>query len=139
MHSALLFGLLATTASAFPGMGRSGLRRAVAELPDSVPEKRATATSSAAASASSYPAWKAPQPGEVRSPCPGLNALANHNICPRSGKGYTIPILTKCLAQGMNMGADFSLFVGTAGIGSNPNPASLYFDLDMLDRHDFVI
>jgi len=39
----------------------------------------------------------------------------------------------------MNMGADFSLFVGTAGIGSNPNPASLYFDLDMLDRHDFVI
>lgn len=37
------------------------------------------------------------------------------------------------------MGADFSLFVGTAGIGSNPNPLSLYFDLDMLDKHDFVI
>lgn len=39
----------------------------------------------------------------------------------------------------MNMGADFSLFVGTAGIGSNPNPELLYFDLDMLDKHDFVI
>ena len=39
----------------------------------------------------------------------------------------------------MNMGADFSLFVGTAGIGSNPNPLALYFDLDMLDKHDFVI
>lgn len=37
------------------------------------------------------------------------------------------------------MGADFSLFVGTAGIGSNPNPELLYFDLDMLDKHDFVI
>lgn len=37
------------------------------------------------------------------------------------------------------MGADFSLFVGTAGIGSNPDPALLYFDLDMLDKHDFVI
>lgn len=37
------------------------------------------------------------------------------------------------------MGADFSLFVGTAGIGSNPNPELLYFDLDMLDHHDLVI
>jgi len=37
------------------------------------------------------------------------------------------------------MGADFSLFVGSAGIGSNPNPLAMYFDLDMLDKHDFVI
>lgn len=37
------------------------------------------------------------------------------------------------------MGADFSLFVGAAGIGSNPNPLSLEFDLDQLDHHDMVI
>ena len=37
------------------------------------------------------------------------------------------------------MGSDFSLFVGTAGIGSNPNPLALSFDLDMLAKHDFVI
>lgn len=39
----------------------------------------------------------------------------------------------------MNVGADFALVVGTAGIGSNPNPELLYFDLDMLDKHDFLI
>ena len=77
----------------------------------------------------------------VRSPCPGLNSLANHDICPRSGKGYTIPILVDCLKRGLNVGADFALVVGTAGIGSNPSPltSGLYFDLDMLDRHDFLI
>ena len=37
------------------------------------------------------------------------------------------------------MGSDFSLFVGTAGIGSNPNPLALSFDLDMLSKHDVVI
>lgn len=80
-----------------------------------------------------------PRPGDVRSPCPGLDALANRDICPRNGKGYTIPILTKCLADAMNMGADFSLFVGAAGIGSNPNFLSLQFDLNQLDRHNVVI
>jgi hypothetical protein len=39
----------------------------------------------------------------------------------------------------MNMGTDFSLFVGAAEIGSNPNPLGLSFDLDMLDHQDMVI
>jgi hypothetical protein len=45
------------------------------------------------------------------------------------------------LKRGLNVGADFATVVGTAGIGSNPNPltSGLYFDLDMLDRHDFLI
>lgn len=37
------------------------------------------------------------------------------------------------------MGADFSLFVGAAGIGSNPNPLSLELDLDQLDHHYMII
>lgn len=39
----------------------------------------------------------------------------------------------------MNIGADFTLLIGTAGIGSNPSPLELSFDLDMLDRHDVFI
>lgn len=39
----------------------------------------------------------------------------------------------------MNIGTDFSLFVGAAGIGSNPNSLELQFDLDQLDHHDVVI
>ncbi|GAB7347229.1 hypothetical protein MBLNU459_g3331t1 [Dothideomycetes sp. NU459] len=133
--STLVAVLFAGAAFAFPGMagGRAGAR--------GVPKERrqASSTSSATTSSSTFPAWHPPQAGEVRSPCPGLNALANHDICPRSGKGYTIPILTSCLATGLNVGPDFALVVGTAGIGSNPNPELLYFDLDMLDHHDVFI
>lgn len=152
--SVLLVGVLAQYASAFPGMGNT--RREAGLLPLK-PLVKAVSTSASASS--NFPAWHPPQNGEgtnpsipvqseyrsdqstVRSPCPGLNSLANHDICPRSGKGYTIPILTDCLKRGLNVGADFALVVGTAGIGSNPSPltSGLYFDLDMLDRHDFLI
>ncbi|KAG9235469.1 Chloroperoxidase [Amylocarpus encephaloides] len=80
-----------------------------------------------------------PRPDDVRSPCPGLNSLANHDICLRSGKGYTVPILTKCLASGFNVGPDFALIVGAAGIGSGKTPLGLTFDLDGLDHHNFII
>jgi hypothetical protein len=52
------------------------------------------------ASASAFPAYiQASQiPGSVRSPCPGLNSLANHGFLPRSGKNISIPVLVKgCL------------------------------------------
>ncbi|KAK6007100.1 hypothetical protein QM012_006108 [Aureobasidium pullulans] len=134
--SVLLLGAFTQYAFAFPGMGRT---RRDPGLLDLKPVVKAASTSSSASS--TYPAWHPQQSGEVRSPCPGLNTLANHDICPRSGKGYTIPILTDCLKRGMNVGADFTLLIGTAGIGSNPDPltSGLYFDLDMLDRHDFLI
>ncbi|THW04997.1 Cloroperoxidase [Aureobasidium pullulans] len=135
--SILILGVLAEFTSAFPGMGN--MRREAGVLPR---RAAASAVSSANTAASTYPAWHPAQKGEgIRSPCPGLNSLANHDICPRSGKGYTIPILTDCLKRGLNVGGDFALVVGTAGIGSNPSPltSGLYFDLDMLDRHDFLI
>jgi len=142
--SVLLAGALAQYASAFPGMGNT--RREAGLLPLKPLVKAVTASVSGSASTSTststnYPAWHPPQNGEVRSPCPGLNSLANHDICPRSGKGYTIPILIDCLKRGLNVDADFATVVGTAGIGSNPSPltSGLYFDLDMLDRHDFLI
>lgn len=27
--------------------------------------------------------WKPLQPGDIRGPCPGLNTLASHGVCPR--------------------------------------------------------
>lgn len=30
-------------------------------------------------------AWQAPGPGDIRGPCPGLNALANHGYFPHNG------------------------------------------------------
>ncbi|KND03953.1 uncharacterized protein SPPG_01404 [Spizellomyces punctatus DAOM BR117] len=41
------------------------------------------------AQAASVPAWQAPTAGDVRSPCPILNALANHGLINRNGKDIT--------------------------------------------------
>jgi hypothetical protein len=106
-----LFGAVA----ALPGLGQTP--RTGPRVPPSNPK---TPTVVPRADASSFPPFLGRHPGDVSPPYPSLNALANYNICPRNGKGYTIPLLTKCLADGMNMGADFSLFVGAAGIGSTP-------------------
>ena len=70
----------------------------------------------------------------VRSPCPGLNTLANHGFIPHDGKNMTIPVLLAGLAAGMNMGDDFTTAIGAAGILSSPNPAGGAFDLNDLDE-----
>ncbi|KAK5164251.1 uncharacterized protein LTR77_009945 [Saxophila tyrrhenica] len=80
-----------------------------------------------------------PGSGDVRSPCPGLNALANHNFIPHDGKNNTIPVLLKGLAEGLNMGADFTVAVGGAGLLSSNDPLSGGFDLNDLDEHSFPI
>lgn len=84
--------------------------------------------------------WSPPSGSDVRSPCPGLNSLANHGILPHAGKGITIPILSKALKDGLNTGADFSIAIGGAGILSVPNdPLAQSFDLADLSRHNFPI
>ena len=51
----------------------------------------------------------------------------------------TIPHLLKGLAEGLNMGADFTVAVGGAGLLSSPDPLAGAFDLDDLDMHNFPI
>lgn len=84
--------------------------------------------------------WAPAGPGDVRSPCPGLNSLANHGILPRDGKNITIPILIQALNDGFNTGADFATVIGGAGLLSVPdNPLATSFDLNNLDEHNFPI
>lgn len=92
------------------------------------------------AAAQSFTTWSPPGPGDVRSPCPGLNSLANHGFLPHNGKGLSIPILIKALDDGMNVGADFATVIGAAGILSVPhNILATSFDLDDLKEHNFPI
>ena len=51
----------------------------------------------------------------------------------------TIPHLLEGLAAGLNIGADFTVVAGAAGLLGSPDPASGSFDLDALDRHNFPI
>ena len=83
--------------------------------------------------------FRAPSASDVRSPCPGLNSLANHGFIHRNGRNMTIPHLIEGGAAGMNMGPDFMALIGAAGILSSPDPSGLAFDLDNLDQHNFPI
>jgi hypothetical protein len=51
----------------------------------------------------------------------------------------TIPHLIKGLAEGLNMGADFTVAIGGAGLLSSPNPLGGSFDLNDLNMHNFPI
>ncbi|KAK6537322.1 hypothetical protein TWF694_011512 [Orbilia ellipsospora] len=39
----------------------------------------------------------------IRSPCPGLNALANQGYLPRDGKNYTVPMVHAALMKALHM------------------------------------
>ncbi|KAI6802881.1 hypothetical protein KC363_g1224 [Hortaea werneckii] len=84
--------------------------------------------------------FQKPGPNDVRSPCPGLNALANHGFIPRNGKDMTLPILIKGLKAGMNMAPDFTIAIGGVGLLSSDSPdTARAFDLNDLDQHNFPI
>ncbi|KAI9644700.1 hypothetical protein NHQ30_006726 [Ciborinia camelliae] len=88
----------------------------------------------------SFTTWSPPGPGDVRSPCPGINSLANHGFLPHNGKGITIPALIAALDTAMNVGADFATAIGGAGLLSVPgNLHATSFDLDNLNEHNFPI
>jgi hypothetical protein len=65
--------------------------------------------------------------------------LANHDFIHHSGKNLTLPHLLTGLAQGLNMGADFTVLIGGLGLLSSPYPLLGSFDLNDLDQHNFPI
>lgn len=94
----------------------------------------------AVTSAQNFSTWSPPGPGDVRSPCPGLNSFANHGFLPHDGKGLTIPLLISALQDGMNVGADFATVIGGAGLLSVSNDLlATSFDLNDLDELNFPI
>ncbi|KAG8929956.1 hypothetical protein FRC02_004842 [Tulasnella sp. 418] len=50
-----------------------------------------------------WPAYATPGPNDSRSPCPGLNALANHGILPRNGKRLTYKQMSKAIQDAYNL------------------------------------
>ncbi|KAF5336281.1 hypothetical protein D9758_014497 [Tetrapyrgos nigripes] len=75
--------------------------------------------------------FQAPGEGDVRSPCPFLNVLANHGYVPRSGKNVTIPDIVKGGREGFNVGPNFFRLTGKKGLLTSPNLDS--FNLDDLN------
>ncbi|EKD18844.1 uncharacterized protein L3040_004103 [Drepanopeziza brunnea f. sp. 'multigermtubi'] len=58
-----------------------------------------------------WPPHVPPQPGDSRSACPMLNALANHGILPHSGRGIPFRALNTAVRQSFNFAPSFCFFV----------------------------
>lgn len=81
-----------------------------------------------------YP-YQAPTDTDVRSPCPGLNAAANHGLLPRDGKNIDLDTLAKGLYLGYHLDYDAGVFVGSIGIAASTTGNASTFNLDDLAQH----
>ena len=80
--------------------------------------------------------WQAPSAADVRSPCPGLNTLANHAVINRSGKDIT----DEAIRNGFRdiYGVDESLSNTLLGQIKNLKNADGSLNLDSLRKHNEV-
>lgn len=58
-----------------------------------------------------WPEYHPPGPGDSRSACPMLNAMANHGILPHDGKNITFRDLNTTVRQTFNFAPSFCFFV----------------------------
>ncbi|KAJ7476614.1 Cloroperoxidase [Mycena latifolia] len=97
-----------------------------------------------ASSASAYSdpynhVWIAPGPDDQRSPCPGLNTLANHGYLPRSGQNFTIPDVMDAALEAFNVNWDTILIAAKFGLLTQNNVESeLTMSLGPLSLHNAV-
>ncbi|KAE8986294.1 hypothetical protein PR003_g20947 [Phytophthora rubi] len=66
-----------------------------------------------------------------RSPCPGLNTLANHGYLPRDGKNITVKMALAAIRDKFNIAEDLAGVIGTLTPGR--------FDLNDLSKHNSPI
>jgi len=82
--------------------------------------------------------WSPPAEGDVRSPCPCINALANHGILPHNGKGITKAMAIDALKKSVNLGGSVATVFAAGGVAANPDHSAHDFDLDHVDKHNFI-
>ncbi|GBE78913.1 predicted protein [Sparassis crispa] len=77
-----------------------------------------------------------PSKGDSRSPCPALNALANHNYLPHDGRGITRDAYIRALRDGYNLSIPLATLLT---YGSHMILAQ-YSSLSLADlaRHNFI-
>jgi len=82
--------------------------------------------------------WEPAGAGDVRSPCPMINALANHHILPHTGKAITKPMAIAALTQAINLDPKVASVFAAGALSSNPDHAAAAFDLDMVAKHGLI-
>ncbi|KAF7326766.1 hypothetical protein MVEN_02595600 [Mycena venus] len=80
--------------------------------------------------------WIAPTATDARSPCPGLNTLANHGYLPRDGRNISVPMILDAALEGFNVDPDGLIVAAKFGLLSGNAPTTL--DLDALVLHSLI-
>ncbi|KAJ6450979.1 Cloroperoxidase [Mycena vitilis] len=76
---------------------------------------------------------------DARSPCPGLNTLANHGYLPRDGRNFTIPQLMDAALVAFNVNWDPILVAAKFGLLTRDDGGSFdKMSLDALAVHNMV-
>ncbi|KAJ7155208.1 Cloroperoxidase [Mycena filopes] len=83
--------------------------------------------------------WIAPSATDERSPCPGLNTLANHGYLPRNGRNITIPQIMDAAVAGFNVNWDAIMIAAKFGLLTGDDLTSgTQMTLSALDSHNIV-
>jgi len=82
-----------------------------------------------------WPQFIAPQEGDSRSPCPALNALANHGILPRDGRNLHKKEISIAIQNTFNTGWTFPYMVLEA---ISEQYGRTVFELDDLNAHNII-
>ncbi|PFH62843.1 hypothetical protein XA68_11624 [Ophiocordyceps unilateralis] len=69
-------------------------------------------------------------PGDSRSACPGLNALANHDFIPHSGKGLTMTDLVVGCYEGLGISPETAALIAGDGLSEAKLPYDTVFNLE---------
>ncbi|KAF8558699.1 Cloroperoxidase [Imleria badia] len=86
-----------------------------------------------------WPEYRPPREGDSRCACPALNAMANHGIISRSGRGIRFTELTSQIRTTYNFGASFcSLVPHIAASMLKRSYSKDTFDLEELDLHNGI-
>ncbi|PNS20049.1 Nucleoporin nup184 [Sphaceloma murrayae] len=97
-----------------------------------------TAYTPAAYAQGSFEDWRAPGIGDVRSPCPMLNTLANHGFLPRNGLNITREVAIKGFSDALNFDPSFGMLLWQQGLVANPIPNATFWTLGNLQTHDLL-
>ncbi|KAF7322278.1 HEME-HALOPEROXIDASE domain-containing protein [Mycena chlorophos] len=83
--------------------------------------------------------FQAPGPNDQRSPCPGLNALANHAYLPRNGQNITVPQVLDAALVGFNFDWPVFLLVAKQGLLTSTDKSSeTMMSLEPLVLHNLI-
>ncbi|CAG9952849.1 unnamed protein product [Clonostachys rosea f. rosea IK726] len=87
-----------------------------------------------AAMAVALPEWAPAGPSDSRSPCPGLNTLANYGYLPRDGKAIPMSKFISAITEGFNFDASVAQFLASGAFQIfGLNPATGTLDLETLN------